>query len=200
MNPKNVFHAKTSPILVVICVLVVGAVTWFWTKPTITTVRAARAESQENRRLTQEAEAQVERLTKLKSGIESTRGAAAELNLAFPRDSQLPEVLVQLEVIAAESQMKINSLSVDTAPKPGGVPISISTSGTFEQLQSFLALIESSRRPIIVQSISLSGGAEGNLTTTFTLEMLYQGAGTEEAGAGSGSATPVATPNVKETP
>lgn len=199
MNSKNVFHAKTSPILVVICVLIVGAVTWLWTKPTIATVRSARAESQENRRLTREAEAQVERLTKLKSGIESTEGAAAELNLAFPREAQLPEVLVQLEVIASESQMKINSLSVDTAPKPGGVPISISTSGTFEQLQSFLALIESSRRPIIVQSISLSGGAEGNLTTTFTLEMLYQGAGTQ-ASTGSGSATPVATPPIKETP
>ena len=199
MNPKNVFHAQTSPILVVVCVLIVGAVTWLFTKPTIVSVRTARAESQENRRLTREAEVQVERLTKLKSGIESTQSAAEELNLAFPRESQLPEVLVQLEAIASESQMKINSFSVDTAPKPGGVPISISTSGSFEQLQSFLALLESSRRPIIVQSISLSGGAEGNLTTTFTLEMLYQGAGTGSS-AGSGSATPVATPNVKEKP
>ncbi len=197
MNQKNVFHAKRSPIPIVVCVLIVGAVTWWYTKPTISAVRTLRTASQENRRLTQEAEVQVERLTKLKSGIESTRSAATELNLAFPRDAQLPEVLVQLEVIAAESKMKINSLSVDTVPKPGGVPISISTTGTFEQLQSFLALIESSRRPIIVQSISLSGGTEGNLTTTFTLEMLYQGAA---ADALTGSATPVATPSVKDKP
>lgn len=195
MQPKKVYHSPVSALLIFFVVVVVGGVGWFWTKPTISQVSADRAAVAGYRTLSTNADTQLKNLDALKAGLTTTKAAVDELNLAYPRDASLPEVLVQLQAISSQSQMKVNSLSVDTSDKAGGVPISLSTTGTFDQLRSFLQLLESSRRPISVQSIALSGAADGSLTSTFTLAMLFVGSNADQTPAG---ATPA--PQASATP
>lgn len=185
--------SSSSALLAFLVVVGSGALGWFWTRPTIGAVRSEKAQINQYQRAQDEAKVQVQNLQKLQQNLEVTKGAAAELELVFPRTAQLPEVLVQLEAIAGASQMKVTSLSVDTSAQTGGVPISMATAGTFDQLKNFLELLESSQRPIVVKSISLAGTPEGAVTSSFTLSMLFLGT-PEEPSAGEGAVTPETAP------
>jgi Tfp pilus assembly protein PilO len=119
---------------------------------------------------TETASSQIDKLTSLQ--YQYNRDIKPILGLieaALPRDKKQTEILAQLQNIAGQNQLYITSVSM---PSPVGVPgatsqtvkagqvlalpISFQLSGTYKQLQTFLAKVESLNRFTNVTNLAIS--------------------------------------------
>ncbi len=95
--------------------------------------------------------------------------------LAMPQSSQIPEVLVMIESLAASSGVALGSAAIGS-PSENEVPASISFSGNLSSVTSFLNALNANIRTVIVKDQTLTADpASGVLTVTMQLGLVYQG-------------------------
>lgn len=170
---------KSAGIILLVLIILVGG--WFYfIKPTLAKIQVVNAQVSAKNGDIILANQKLGDLGKLKSQLESSKSAVDLLGIAMPSDPQVPEVLVQVEKIAADSNLKITSLSTSGSEgsdkELGGVPITLNAEGTFGDLKTYNEILEKNLRPIRVKSISIGGASEGGdkLTFSFSIEMLYR--------------------------
>jgi len=117
-------------------------------------------------------------LQSTKVGLDNLGELVDRLFLAVPEDKDAPNLITELEAIAAKSKMylpsiqisdgAISSASADTAVSTttqtnsalNPISISLSVSGNFDQLNQFLTDLEKDIRFTNVKSLTLSSGNE----------------------------------------
>jgi len=110
--------------------------------------------------------------------------------LAMPKAAQIPEVLVMMENIGNNSGVVFNSVTlgtptaataeaqaqiVDTSGTVAEVPVAVSFTGNLDSVNKFLDAIRNNIRTATVKNQSLTADANGNLTVTMQLGLVYQG-------------------------
>lgn len=94
----------------------------------------------------------------------------AQLEAAFPNNPQLDQALNLFQQAAAESGVAISTLTptaASSASAKGGEPsvaLSLSVRGNPAQVTAFLAALASLPRTVVVDSVSLAGGANSSAT------------------------------------
>jgi Tfp pilus assembly protein PilO len=116
----------------------------------------------------------LEDLKTIKSQGDAITQTLQSLYLAMPRESQIPEVLVMIESIGASSGVVFNSVTVGS-PTADEVPVSLSFSGNLSSVTGFLGTLRNNVRTAIVKNQSMSAEANGNMTVTMQLGLIYQG-------------------------
>lgn len=136
----------------------------------------------------QAAQAKLDQSKKYLASLKSAQAIAQEkaqslqyLDLAVPAsDTGLPEYLVQMDTIAANSGVAIDSMQlsltgqqVQADQKYGSLPVAFSVSGNFSQIDNFLGLLHSSLRVIEVKSINFSTSDTGTVKANIAAGALY---------------------------
>jgi Tfp pilus assembly protein PilO len=150
----------------------------------LTSARAARAAAAQQ---VSSLDAQVAQLEVVQKQIPADRVKLASRTAAVPNNPQLPDALAQFHADAVLSGVTLSSLS-PTEPTAGssgsataGTPsidVSISTTGSYQQLQSFMTLVSRMPRTVVLNTMSISAGASTTLTANFTAEIFYAGSPT----------------------
>lgn len=119
------------------------------------------------------------------------QGTAAEdlagIRKAIPSTPDLPNLLAALEAAAADAGVGLGGVSpgIPTASAAGSasvIPLSISVSGDYFALARFIFDLENQERLAKINSISISGGADGPLAMQVAAEVY-----TTDLSAGPGS-------------
>jgi Tfp pilus assembly protein PilO len=140
---------------------------------------------------------QVVQLNALKSQIPSDKAALSVLNAAVPSSPQLDSVLRQVHAAAASSGVNLSSVAPSSPPvtesssaqkssssssssssTSSGTPsitLSMSATGSYAQMMSFLNNLATMQRTVVVTNLTL-GGASGQLTAQISANVFYTGA------------------------
>lgn len=155
--------------------LLIALLAWFGViRPQIKAFAAnslqAKVRSEESRSYLQ----RLEDLRTIKSQGAAVQGTLDALYLAMPKVAQIPEVLVMIESIGANTGVVFSSLNVG-APGNGEVPVSVSFAGSLTSVTNFLDGINKNVRTANVKSQSMTADSSANLSISMQLGLIYQG-------------------------
>lgn len=94
--------------------------------------------------------------------------------LAMPKLSQVPEVMVMMEGLAAASGVTFSSANLGS-PTGSEVPASVTFSGSIDSVANFLDVVNRNVRTIRVKSQTLAAESNGSVTVSMQLGFVYQG-------------------------
>ncbi len=164
-----------SNIISIICVVAILAFGYFVTYPVLTSINqntlANKAKAQE----VTDAQTKLNNLNSLKSEFAKYQEQVKLLSVAAPSTAEMPEILTQLNTIAAKSGMVLGSVQPTTAQNSGAVSVNVSASGNFGACQSFLSNLEKNVRIVTVKSMNLTSSSAGEsdlITANFSLDFI----------------------------
>jgi Tfp pilus assembly protein PilO len=134
-------------------------------------------------------QSQVTALQLLEKEIPSDQQKLAQYKQAVPDNPELPSALDQIQAAADSSQVSLSSISPGGAPtsasKAGqafnGVPAisaSMSATGSYTGLMSFITALDKMNRTLVVTSVSLSGAsgtAKSGMSASISSDIFYAG-------------------------
>ena len=145
--------------------------------------KAHKSHAAAEQKITQ-LQSQVVQLNALKAQIPADKAALAVLNAAVPAQPQLDSTLRQLHAQAIASGVTLSTVnpsvpatSSSSTPKSSGTPsiaLTMSASGGYPQLMSFLSGLANMPRTVVVTSLSISGTSQ--LTAQISANIFYTGA------------------------
>jgi Tfp pilus assembly protein PilO len=128
---------------------------------------------------------QVVQLNALKAEIPADKAALSTLNAAVPNSPQLDDALRQLHAAAASSGVTLSSVSpsapatnsAGTTQKSSSplITLSMSASGSYAQITTFLTQLATMPRTVVVTSLNIAGTGD-HLTAQITANIFYTGA------------------------
>lgn len=136
---------------------------------------------------------QISSLQALERQISTDKAKLTEYTANIPDTPQLASALHQIQAVATSSGVTMSSISPSGPPaatngtaneeKLNGVPylgFSISATGTYPQLMTFLTALDSMQRTLVVNSLALSGGSGGShsLSASISSDVFYAGQST----------------------
>ena len=136
--------------------------------------------------LLEEESARIEAVRRLFDEYGSISTLESTLKKALPSDEEIPSVINQLHGMAKASGITIESLDISLpAIKPnnqddvirpvGEVQVSLTLSGNYSEIKSYLSSLETNVRVMDVKRLSLNGGTEGEtLSYDIVVNAYYQ--------------------------
>lgn len=125
----------------------------------------------------------LESLKTAQNSLNALGDTVDKMLLAVPSDSDMPNLITELEALAVKHKSLIPTISVSdvaaaastTTPPASSsaanaINISFSLTGTFEDLSQFIASIQRDIRYMNIESLSLSAGKEGAMTLSLKLK------------------------------
>lgn len=180
---------------------VIGAAAWFvWLSPTARSLAATQASLQTLGATKQQLQERLAFLTQV--AADRTDHAAAErlLTLAAPTGYDFPSLVASLDAMAASTGVTLSSMQPQvTTTSQGTFPVTVSSTGTFSALRSFVAAVEANLRPYTVTTLSVasSSTALGSTVVSGTLTLAVPFVSpTPPPGAIESSAAPVSQSKV----
>lgn len=122
-----------------------------------------------------------------------------QLSLAVPEDKDMPNLITELEALAAKNNIIIPAIQVTegsgsgTGTSNNGVSVSFAVSGSFEEINNLIASLEKDIRFMNIKSVSISSGDEGSMSLSLQLEAYKRGAKAEVTAGTSSASTPAST-------
>ena len=172
------------------CLLLV--VVWYfalWSPQGHALTKANAARSTAEARVTQ-LHTQIAGLEALEKNIPSDQQKLGTYKAAVPDDPQLDQALDQIQTAATNSHVTLSSVSPSSAPtsssasslqEVNGVPIlavSMSATGTYPSVVSFLTSLNQMPRTLIITNLSLSSSGAGQssaVTASIGSDIFYAG-------------------------
>lgn len=171
--------------LAIIIALVIG---FSLLRPAFWQARTLRAELKAKKETLANLEKAIENLRKLEETYEDLAEELAKVSYALPSQAEIPNILVQLEALAAENGLLFSSvgftraqesaMGLNQTPEPVGrgevetepqteaeeervkaVLANVKVTGKYESFKSYLRAIEASRRIMDVSSIDFSSAS-----------------------------------------
>lgn len=172
---------RPEDLVVVICLLVVGCVTYFVAMPQATTLKeqsvALAAKQAEAKVLNQ----RIADLTSLSDRLPRYTAAIDRLALAYPKEEQQIEAFIQAQTIVERSGMTVVNLAPGKA-KDGKLPIAFSLTGSHEALNRLFQELNENLRPITIESwVITAGGEKSNGAISVSLNAHFHFNGTVAA-------------------
>lgn len=95
----------------------------------------------------------------------------------FPALATSIEKLIQQNGLELESFIgqddAVNAVNEQSSPEPVDIPLTVSVTGSYIEIQDFIQQLEASIRPIQVQEITFSGN-DGTMSSTIKMLTFYQ--------------------------
>lgn len=188
-------------IVIVVSIFIFVAILFFLDLPAYNQFTSFREEIKSNKEFLQEKEELVAKVSQLKQVYESRKNEFDKVYYTLPLGEDIPNLIVQLEALAAENGLLLKSITFVKKPKAVFVPaeeegvqgqaavsaeknyktvsIALSTIGSYQAFSSFLEALELNVRLMDIKSIgflSPEKGTEGSSIFTFSisLETYYQ--------------------------
>lgn len=175
-----------------IILLVVAIIGWFavvraqiddFSEKTLTAkARAIELESHDQR---------ISDLKLIKDQGDTVQRTLRAMYLAMPSQSQVPEVLVMIETIGANSGVVFSGVALgtptgasadistaldpSTASNVAEVPVTVSYSGNLDSVNKFLTAVNQNVRTAKVKSQTINSDKAGAMNVTMLLGLVYQG-------------------------
>lgn len=178
---------KVQDLISLVAIMAAAAITYFLALPQATTLRAKASQLQEKTAQVKQLNQQVADLEDLTTRLPQLQSELSRLSLAYPRDPQVVEAMIQAQAIAERAGVKINSIS-PAKPKGTSLPITLNVEGSYQALGNLLREFDSNLRPALVQSVSLVAGGEkagGLMTMNITVSFEFSGAGSTASSGGT---------------
>lgn len=101
------------------------------------------------------------KLDEMLSKYDEVFNKVQKVDFVVPKDSQRPELIVQLESLAKDNGLVLSSLEFSEAPKKEGeqlktLNISLALAGTYEAFKNFILSAEQNLRIMDIESVSFS--------------------------------------------
>ncbi len=163
--------------IIVIAVVVIGlaaVVYTFYLKDMVATRSSLKAEIAQLDKAVSQAAAVESRLSEFKRDLAALDARLNELRRILPNQKETPDVLRNVQLMAAESNLKIvRFLPQPVAPKAfySDWPIAMEVEGSYNALGSFFEKVGQFRRIVNVDNISIKG-IEGSTDHTKTLNSI----------------------------
>lgn len=181
-NNQSLKNPLLQSILVIIVIVLFS---WFVLRPRLTTFNESRAQVQAAEAQFSKVESEKRDLDKLINELNSSPDELKAVDEALPLNGRISRVEYMMSQLVSDSGMTLAILGVDDTSKviaagdkavlaepfmPGRtlhtVTLTVSLTGTIEQLQNLLSLIENNTRVLDVDTLQILGGDE---VTTFRL-------------------------------
>lgn len=132
---------------------------------------------------------QISGLQALEREIPADKLKLAQYTSAVPNSPQLAEALHQIQAVASSAGVTMSAISPSSNPTTGAassaqaassVPalaFTISASGSYQQLMTYLSSLDQMPRTLMVRSLSLTGGSGPNqsLSASISADVFYAG-------------------------
>lgn len=132
---------------------------------------------------------QISGLQALEREIPADKLKLAQYTSAVPNSPQLAEALHQIQAVASSAGVTMSAISPSSNPTTGAassgqtassVPalaFTISASGSYQQLMTYLSSLDQMPRTLVVKSLSLTGGSGPNqsLSASISADVFYAG-------------------------
>lgn len=179
-QPKS--HMYTTAIF---SFLVVSLFGWYAIRPTIQTILFLRRQIADDQIVNQKMEDKITAMIQAQSSYQTVQAQLPLLTQALPDNPEAIDVVSSLRNLSQIAQASISSLSVSQSPlvattqtattsavsslskkaKIASVPISLSLSGSFPSINTFLNGVLSMRRILTIQSMNIKQDMESNVAS-----------------------------------
>ncbi len=171
-------------ITVTLAVLLLWVVAFF--EPQSHKLGGIRSKVQQAQLEQAQLQAQLARLRAYSHNASALQALQQRLNAALPPTSDIYDYVTAISNAASATGVKVQSLSPGAGSSSGGVtiiPVTVTTTGTYDQMLSFIKALYALPRLTIISSIGITGGGTGTnrataLDENFSLEILTTGAPT----------------------
>jgi len=158
-----------------VLLLIIAVIGWFFiVRPQIAVFGERSLEAKAKQEEARSYQQRVEDITFIRDKGDSIQKVLSAQYLAMPRTSQIPEVLVMIESLAASSGVSLGNATIGN-PTGGEVPVSISFTGNLGTVNSFLDTLHRNVRTVIIKDQTLLADRNGTLAVTLSLGLVYQG-------------------------
>lgn len=123
------------------------------------------------------AQLKTQSLSEANRKIASMSGLVNQLLIAIPEDVSSPDLIAEIEAIAAKNQVLLPSISPpsgdgqSSGASSDSSSVTISISGGFTNIYSFISSLESSIRFLKITSLSIASSEAGSLNATITFDV-----------------------------
>lgn len=184
---------KKNSIIAIILIIALIAIVVFLDLPAYNRVSFLRKEIKTSRVFLEERQELIAKVEQLKEIYDSREKEIGRVYYVLPLEKDIPNLIVQFEALATENGLVLEKIdfiektikkAADSTPQAGpqkeykSLEVSLSLSGSYESLKSFLEALEYNIRLADIKSINFSSekGLEGGSIFTFgiNLEVYYQ--------------------------
>ena len=177
MDQKS--KSSSAMFITLACVIVIGGVGYFVINPGISGLKDASVKLDAKAKEVTELNDKITTLKSLQSQFTQASDTVEKLQLAIPSTDQMPEIMVQIETMASESGLRVNSIQPakettagNVAESKASVPVTVSLQGDYPGLYTFLTKMEKDIRPMNVKSINIATATkEETSVVNFTLNL-----------------------------
>lgn len=182
-------------------VLIVGGLFYYTWKFIIPTYSQNRAESVALDTSIADANKKLESLKKAQTTLTQLGDIPEKLSVSVPEDKDMPNLITELEAVAAKHGMILPSIAVSegtaSAQSTGtesasssskSVTISIASPGSFENISAFITDLENDIRFMNIKSVSISTTMDSSGASSMTLALqieAYKRTATSADGVGA---------------
>lgn len=143
--------------------------------------------------LASEIDSSRDKLDSLKSAqndLEELGDTVDKLLLSVPSDTDMPNLITELEALAVKNQASLPGLQISdsSSSNDGTVSIVFSIKGDFEKLSKFISSVEKDIRYMNISTFSISSGKD-DLTLTLQVEAYKRGSSSLSGQSTSAQAT-----------
>ena len=176
-----------SRILPLLALVVAVSIFFLYVSPTwngpVATTKAAIASDNQTLTIANQYAAQENQLAAARNAIDPNK--LALLNTFLPSSVDNVGMILDLDALAARSQLSLSSINVVTGTSAntlntsaasgtvGSVDLSLSASGTLASLQTFLSGVEKSARLLDLQDLAVTGSDTGVYTYKMTIRLYW---------------------------
>ena len=160
MPSKESPKSNRQALIALLCFVVIVGVAYFVINPSISGLKEVNAKIDAKNQEISTLKANINTLNTLKTQLEQAKDTANKLELAVPTKDDIPEILVQIENMAKDSGLKINSIQTTNEDTQGYVPISVSLQGDYIGFSKFLSELETNIRPMTIQTINMASAKQ----------------------------------------
>ncbi len=163
---KSKFSIKPASLILGFSIIAILAGTYFLAIPQAKALREKTKELKTKEAQLSSLEERKRSLIALGNALPTYRRQIDRLAVAYPKESQAVEALLQLQTMADRSGVAIVTMSPGKA-KGGGLPVSMQLRSSYGALNVFLGELYTNIRPIALKAMSVTtAGKEGSFVTT----------------------------------
>lgn len=163
---KKTYHYSYTP--VIFSFLTVALFGWYAIKPTIQTILYLKREIQDKTSVSQKMEDKISSLIEAQMNIESLQNQLPLVSEALPETPELINLVSQLKNLALINNASLSAIQTGNTPlykekignktrsaKLVNVPLTVSITGPYPAIQSFLSGLFEMRRLVTVDSLNI---------------------------------------------
>ena len=178
---KKILATLTELVIPLVCILVSVGFILFLIVPGVGTIKNRR---EVKARKEEELERLREKSRKLDTFSSQIRDLEKNLSLAtkaLPDEDKIPELMTQLQIMAAESGVSVSSLQYSGGSRKGkgeekgveNVQLKMGVEGEYQGIKRLFELIEEASRVVLLDQFSLLARRESSMSANLMLSSFY---------------------------